>query len=102
MINKTKQVWAVGSTVKVGFMAGLLVLAAVPTPGDYMPDAYLLSRNNQFYSFVPHNGLTKIDESEARQMVADAKKQANYAAADALAKAQQAARHSEVVVQLMA
>lgn len=60
MISNTKQNWTVGQTVKVGFMA-LTVLAAVATPGDYKPDAYVLqSSNGTFYQFVPHNGLTKI------------------------------------------
>jgi hypothetical protein len=58
MINKTKQDWTVGNTVKVGFLA-LVVCSAVATPGDYMPDAYILSNKaaDKFYVFVPHNGL---------------------------------------------
>lgn len=68
MISRTKQNWTVGETVKVGFLSGLVVLAAQPTPGDYMPDAYLLKRGESFYRFVPHNGLQKIDAAEAREM----------------------------------
>ena len=52
------QVWAVGETVKVGFLT-LRVFAKVPTPGDFKPDAYVLTnlRNDKFYRFVPHKGL---------------------------------------------
>lgn len=60
MITNSKQKWEIGQTVKVGFMTGLLVIAIIPTPGDYMPDEYRLTRNGQEYKFVPHNGLTKI------------------------------------------
>jgi hypothetical protein len=60
MISNTKQVWEVGHTVKVGFLS-LTVLAKVATPGDFAPDAYVLTNTKQttFYRFVPHNGLTK-------------------------------------------
>ena len=58
MITKTKQVWAVGEMVKVGFMK-LRVMATQATPGDYMPDAYILANASadKFDRFVPHNGL---------------------------------------------
>jgi hypothetical protein len=101
MIKKGKQNWAVGALVKVGFVAGLEVLAIVSTPGNFAPDAYLLTRNEQFYSFVPHNGLTKIAEFEARKMVAEAKKQAAAAAAEAIAKAVASARHATLVAELV-
>lgn len=66
MITKSKQCWEVGEIVKVGFMQ-LRVLAKVPTPGDYAPDAYALgSAKGGIYRFVPHNGLTKCaDLAEA-------------------------------------
>ena len=67
MIQNSKQQWEVGQTVKVGFMS-LRVLAKVPTPGDYMPDAYALESNGKFYRFVPHNGLARcysLDEAMA-------------------------------------
>lgn len=64
MIRNSLQDWSVGSTVKVGFLA-LKVLAAVPTPGDYVPDAYILQgAKGQVYRFVPHNGLEKIDADD--------------------------------------
>jgi hypothetical protein len=42
MIINTKQNWIVGHTVKVGFMTPN-VRAVIKTPGDYLPDAYILS-----------------------------------------------------------
>jgi hypothetical protein len=58
MITKTKQVWAVGEMVKVGFMS-LRVMATQATPGDFKPDAYILANTkaDKFYRFVPHNGI---------------------------------------------
>lgn len=62
MISNSKQNWEVGSTVKVGFLS-LVVKAKVPTPGNYMPDGYVLTNKDEtrFYSFIPHNGLTRAD-----------------------------------------
>ena len=62
MICNSKQFWEIGETVKVGFMR-LVVLAKVPTPGHYAPDAYVLSAigGGKFYRFVPHNGLVRCD-----------------------------------------
>ncbi len=59
MITKSNQVWAVGETVKVGFL-NLRILATQATPGDYKPDAYILTNGkaDKFYRFVPHHGLT--------------------------------------------
>ena len=61
MIRNSKQVWEVGEAVKVGFLT-LIVTAKEPTPGDYMPDAYLLTnqRGDRQYRFVPHNGLERV------------------------------------------
>lgn len=55
---QSKKVWAAGETVKVGFLT-LRVLAKVTTPGDFKPNAYVLTnlKNDKFYWFVPHNGL---------------------------------------------
>lgn len=69
MIKNSKQAWQVGEMVKVGFMS-LRILARIPTPGDYMPDAYALTdkTGDRFYRFVPHNGLTRCDSlDEAMQ-----------------------------------
>lgn len=68
--NRSQQIWEIGSKVNVGFLKGLEVIAKIPTPGDYAPDAYILTRNESIYSFVPHNGLSRISETEANQMMA--------------------------------
>lgn len=61
-MRKAKQDWTVGSIVKVGFVQNLKVLEKIPTPGDFMPDKYLLRNpNGQYYEFTPHNGLMKVD-----------------------------------------
>jgi hypothetical protein len=61
MITNTRQSWPPGSRVKVGFLS-LTVVRAVPTPGDYAPDAYILqSDKGARYEFVPHRGLSRID-----------------------------------------
>ena len=58
---KRGNVWQVGQTVKVGFLT-LSVVALEPTPGDYQPDAYLLSSidGSKHYRFVPHCGLERL------------------------------------------
>ena len=64
MITNSKQTWEIGEVVKVGFLK-LIITAKEPTPGDYMPDAYLLSgigiHHNRTYRFVPHNGLERTN-----------------------------------------
>lgn len=61
MITNSKQSWQVGEMVKVGFMV-LRVTGKEPTPGDFMPDAYLLTdkTGTKKYRFVPHNGLERL------------------------------------------
>ena len=61
MITNSKQVWQVGETVKVGFMS-LRILARIPTPGDYAPDAYAMTNadGSRFYRFVPHKGCERV------------------------------------------
>ncbi len=67
MIRRTKQDWSIGKQVKVGFLT-LTVKAARETPGDYLPDAYLLERNGELYEFVPHNGLTSLMGADPVEM----------------------------------
>ena len=88
MVKNSKQNWQVGAMVKVGFMS-LVVKAAIATPGDYLPDAYILTNQagTQLYKFVPHNGLEKIDVSEAKEMLEQAECHAANAATKAIAKA---------------
>lgn len=70
MISNTRQNWIVGHTVKVGFMS-LNVRAVIKTPGDYLPDAYILSnlRGDKLYKFVPHNGCQAITIDEAKELM---------------------------------
>ena len=72
MISNTNQNWIVGHTVKVGFMT-LNVRAVIKTPGDYLPDAYILSnlRGDKLYKFIPHNGCQAITIDEAKDMMAE-------------------------------
>lgn len=88
MINNSKQVWTVGSAVKVGFLS-LIVVAAIATPGDFAPDAYLLRNvaGTQLYRFVPHCGVEKITVAEGRAMIAGAEALAARIAASALKRA---------------
>lgn len=61
-----KQNWEVGQIVNVGFVSGLEVIGKVPTPGDWMPDIYVLvqAATKRIYRFVPHNGLTRCGSLE--------------------------------------
>lgn len=67
---KAKQDWSEGATVKVGFMT-LIVVRKIPTPGDFMPDAYVLRNvaGTQAYKFTPHNGIQKIEDNEAQELI---------------------------------
>lgn len=61
MIVNSEQSWEVGDMVVIGFLKNLMIVKIEPTPGDYMPDAYILvSRKGVNYRFVPHNGITRI------------------------------------------
>ncbi|NOV25917.1 hypothetical protein E5S69_20660 [Cupriavidus necator] len=102
MIKKAKQAWEVGQQVKVGFLSGLTVIAAVATPGDYAPDAYVLLRGEQFYAFVPHQGISKISTDEAREMVAEGKRQDAAAEARAAEQAAGAIAAAKLAAELMA
>ena len=67
-MKMAKQNWTIGQVVKIGFVAGLEIIQKVATPGDYMPDLYVLRQQNtgRIYKFVPHNGLSRcssIDEA---------------------------------------
>lgn len=61
MVTNSTQVWEVGELVKVGFLS-LRITAKEATPGDYLPDAYLLTDKTgaKKYRFVPHNGLERL------------------------------------------
>ncbi|MBT2299230.1 hypothetical protein J7E70_02015 [Variovorax paradoxus] len=100
MINRSKQAWTVGSTVKVGFMS-LVVVAAVATPGDFAPDAYVLSSTKCFYKFVPHNGLVKLTAVEAQDLIAEGQRVAAQQAAAAIANAATTASHGQLLANLL-
>ena len=69
--KSAKQTWQQGDVVTIGFVRGLEVVAKIPTPGDFAPDAYALWQpaTDRFYRFVPHNGLSRC-ESLAEAMAA--------------------------------
>jgi len=102
MITKTNQAWIPGQTVKVGFLS-LVVKAAIATPGDYLPDAYILANQvgTQLYKFVPHHGVEKISLTEARELIADARVGAERIAAQAIAKAAECARNIAEINELI-
>ncbi|MDE2254168.1 MAG: hypothetical protein KGL42_07895 [Betaproteobacteria bacterium] len=93
MISNSKQSWEVGQAIRVGFMH-LVVRAKVLTPGDYKPDAYILSNTagTQLYKAVPYNGVQKISATEARELMADAERCAACLAATVMDKARADAR----------
>ena len=89
MIRNSKQQWEVGQTVRAGFLS-LVVRAKVATPGDGMPDAYLLTNaaGDRLYCFQPHCGCRGIDATEARELMAIAERHAARVASQAIARAQ--------------
>lgn len=80
--KNSKQSWAVGASVRVGFLT-LTVISALSPNGDGLPGAYILTSGTKLYSFVPHNGLTTISPDEAVELVEASK--AAVAAAEARA-----------------
>ena len=92
MITKSKQDWAVGNEVRVGFLT-LTVRAAIRTPGDGLPDAYILTNKaaDKFYRFVPHNGLESITVDELRAELNANQRRAQAERDVAIAKAQASA-----------
>lgn len=101
MITKSEQDWTVGNSVKVGFLT-LSVLAVIPTPGDSKPDAYVLASSKAFYEFVPHNGLNKITERAALDLIAAGKAAAKRQADAAIQQAAARAAHTAAINRLVA
>jgi hypothetical protein len=58
----SKQTWRIGDKVKVGFLTGFEIVA-MKAVYDYLPDLYLLRRNDVYYRFIPHHGLTRLGVS---------------------------------------
>ena len=68
--RRAKQSWDIGQVVKVGFVSGLQIVKKVATPGNYLPDQYVLVQQGtgRIYQFIPHSGLTRcasIEEASA-------------------------------------
>lgn len=58
-VNQNKN-WEIGSSVNIGFMKNLTVVA-VRSEKDGMPDIYTLQNSKGVqYEFIPHNGIHKI------------------------------------------
>ena len=59
--RRAKQDWTIGQVVKIGFVSGLEIIRKVATPGNYLPDQYVLRQQgtDRIYRFVPHNGLKR-------------------------------------------
>lgn len=62
MITRSRQNWALGSIVRVGFLR-LRVIAAIATPANHRPDEYGLENEagDRFYRFTPHHGVVRVD-----------------------------------------
>lgn len=58
--RRAAQSWEIGETVRVGFLTAEVV-ARIPTPDDFRPDAYALWQpaTGRFYRFVPHYGIER-------------------------------------------
>lgn len=56
---KTKQSFAVGAVVKIGFLQLRVISERIPTPGNYRADEYALESldSTRFYRFTPHAGV---------------------------------------------
>ena len=98
MISTSRQQWTPGQQVRVGFLT-LTVRAAVATPGDFAPDAYILTNGagTQAYKFVPHRGLEKIGPSEAAALIADQDARTRREALQVMAKAKADAEASRTL-----
>jgi hypothetical protein len=99
VIRNSKQKWEVGQTVKQGFLS-LVVMAAIPTPGDGLPDAYVCtnSEGDKLYEVIPYNGYRRIDLSEARELFESARKVAKQVAT----RATERAAHASAITSLFA
>ena len=101
MVKNSKQSWEVGQSVRVGFLA-LTVIASLAPRGDGLPGAYILTNSKQLFSFVPHNGLTKISDFEAVEMCEESKRITEAAAARAQAQVARVSANAAVCAKLQA
>jgi len=100
-MSKSKQDWTVGQTVRVGFLS-LVVVAGLEATGDGNPGAYILTNGTQLYSFVPHNGLSKITDEQAVAMCEESKRITAARAARAQAKVARVASNAAMCARLQA
>ncbi len=49
----------IGTPTKIGFLT-LTIKGYEETPGDYLPNIWILSSKSATYHFTPYNGLVKI------------------------------------------
>jgi len=86
MRTKTRQDWAVGSTVKVGFMT-LVVKARLTNSEHLLANA----AGDKLYHQTPYSGVLSVSVLEARELLAaaswDAKVQAERLIAESRASA---------------
>jgi hypothetical protein len=101
MSRNSKQDWTVGQTVRVGFMS-LGVVAALEAAGDGNPGAYILTNGTQLYSFVPHNGVSKITDEQAVEMCEESKRISAARAARAQAQVARVSENATVCARLKA
>jgi len=64
--SSRKQEWAVGETVKVGFLHLRVLAGPIPTPGNYHADEWALESLNgaKFYRFTPHAGCFRCQSRD--------------------------------------
>lgn len=67
MIHSYKQSWAVGQTVKVGFMHLRVLSGPIATPKNHAADEYALESldGSKFYRFTPHRGCFRCESRDA-------------------------------------
>jgi hypothetical protein len=87
MVRNSKQKWEIGQQVRVGFLT-LVVKAAIPTPGDFRPDSYILSNlsGDKLYVFTPHHGIERIDEREALELMREFRERLERITAERIAQ----------------
>lgn len=100
-MSKSKQDWTVGQNVRVGFLS-VAVVARLEATGDGNPGAYILTNGTQLYSFVPHNGVSKITDEQAVAMCEESKRITAARAARAQAQVARVASNSAMCARLQA
>ncbi len=101
MNRNCKQDWTVGQTVRVGFLS-LVVVAGLEATGDGNPGAFILTNGTQLYSFVPHNGVSKITDEQAVEMCEESKRISAARAARAQAQVARVPANAAVCAKLQA